>query len=211
MIQSKRPSITRQLRELLRRPAELQLALNAWTDAARKAAALARRAKFWSKAGARELLVKKAGIPVHALEGEHPFFVLPTGKGRTIWGAYNPPLNLRLAPDKPTRDFWRVMKKGVEKGMISVGEGKHANAALLHEIGHVKSKHGMKIATLPEDQRLPMEQEAWRWAVKHYKRLGVSKKKLFQVIRTSEVAGGYKRGTLYPVTNEELNSLARKG
>jgi len=110
-----------------------------------------------SAAESRALIIREAGVPVK-LSKLH----------RHLYGTTD--------YESDERGIGRPVGIKIKKHPLS-------RASLLHELGHVKTKpEGTYEGSSADD-----EGEAWKWALKHRKRFGVSGKSVKKMMRVSEV------------------------
>jgi hypothetical protein len=164
---------------------------NAWTEAARKASAASRKRKSNMKKAYGALQSAAGDVEIKYLD-QNPIGL--ADDTRKMWGHYAPSTVDAGRAIGLDEEFLRQYKIPLNPPRIMVGKGHRLERAIAaHEVGHATLKH------VPGEVKdyIGMESDAWKWAIKNRNRLRVSKRKLFQALRSAEAATGVSAGTLF--------------
>jgi hypothetical protein len=219
-------------------PFTRSLITNAWTDAARKASAEARKRKKRTGSVITEALQRRKRKPQY-IKAQYQALQKAAGDQKIT---YHAPSHFGRSPEmiqgatrvKSTKDIVKQVAtlKGVDPSLlpdsvwqamsddqnktnpphVKATRGKYARETMAHEIGHHLHGHwGVKGE--PTFVRDAQETEAWKWAEQNKKNLQLSGRKMRRLARMSEDSYGVPRGTFVkykpPTANEIMEVLRR--
>jgi hypothetical protein len=214
------------------------LIVNAWTDAARKASAEARKRKKMTGSVITEALQRRKRKPQYVkaqyqalqqVAGDQKItYHAPAHFGRSpemIQGAMNlkvtPEIAKQIAtlkglsPSMYPDDVWKAIadhQNMKSPPYIKVTRGKFAREVAAHEVGHHVHGH-WGLSTTPKSVRDAQETEAWKWAEQNKKMLQLSGRKMRRLARMAEDAYDVPRGTFVkykPPTANEIMAVLRR-
>jgi len=106
-------------------------------------------------------------IPINYMDYDPNEVEFSLDEDRKLWGLY--------LPDDFGRDI------------IQVGKSPRQREIAAHEVGHLASGHSEFPESETREDHLKIEEEAWAWALKNRRKLGISRKKLLQTKRIAKI------------------------
>lgn len=184
--------------------------INAWSDEARKASAESRRKRAdirKSNLAKSYNAIQKSAGKARIIYSRAPEKFYNLQKKPKIWGVNVPSqIEYAMSVGLSKKEAKELLPKP-KPPKIYVGKNARMERAIAaHEVGHRKLGHIGNLIGLP-DEEIRQEKDAWKWAMKNRKKLRVSKKKLFQLIRTAEARSGLKAGTLFNLGKSFIKAL----